>query len=300
MRQVNYQETTRPCEDRAEMLHDVLHRWKRPFSLIDVGANKGYFGKHAVKYGALPVFVEADAECCDEIGDYPVMQKAVTGADLVEFACGEHYDVVLAMSILHHIADWRLFLKGLFNLGEYVVIEYPLPNDTETFKRYPRAREQYMYLVRMEQEALGITHGWPDRRDCRRVSLFRTKQQRVDNSAFWYCKSIKQPMKFKQYEVETCTEHKRIVKGSTDHAWMHGVNLHSYAHMGGRYRPSILESKLRDIRLNRKQDVRPWNFVLNHVELYPIDVYAPSVFCPDERQGLEDTIRWLTTLEELS
>lgn len=122
--------------DRYEAIRGVLKQYNRPFTILDLGANNGFFSlKIAEEFDAVCVMVDGSerlTEICTLNTDRNKIihfQKRLTQADIIKLAELEHFDVVLSLLVLHHVDNWRLWLDALFKMSDNLIIETPAIND---------------------------------------------------------------------------------------------------------------------------------------------------------------------------
>jgi SAM-dependent methyltransferase len=122
---------SRECAGRWALLEPALRRFRRRFSVLDLGAAEGYFALRAARdFDAVAVGLEASdafAESCREVRPERVvsLRARVAVEDLEELAACEHFDVVLALSFVHHFPDPIRALRAVLNLGDVIVVEIP-------------------------------------------------------------------------------------------------------------------------------------------------------------------------------
>jgi len=133
----------RDCSSRYETMKKVFDKYKRPFTILDIGANFGYYSiRAATEYDAICVMVENKDEeiktlvdlcnkndCKDKL---IVLKTTMNIENLKELSKCEHFDVVLALNVLHHFPEdqvldaCRLFTK----LGDNLILETPPVEDS--------------------------------------------------------------------------------------------------------------------------------------------------------------------------
>lgn len=132
------------CPSRYKALKNELSKhYKRPITVLDIGANNGYF--------SLKLANDMDAQCVmadmtDRLKDIChlnsdinnkliYLKKQLSTQDLQELKKKFHFDVAIALHVLHHIPDWKDFSDNLFELADTVVIETPPANDPRLEKK---------------------------------------------------------------------------------------------------------------------------------------------------------------------
>ena len=123
----------RPCAKRFAVVREALEGLRRPFTVLDMGASAGYFSMRlagemgavctAVDSGeSLPRVVEANGDA-----QVTVVNRRLS---LPEIASLGTFDVVLALSVLHHLTDWRAGLEVLRGAARSaLIIETPAPTE---------------------------------------------------------------------------------------------------------------------------------------------------------------------------
>ncbi len=142
------------CLPRYEVLRPLLDSFKRPFTVLEVGANNGYFSiKIAEDYGATCVMVDGTdrlkkiCELNSKRGNFIYLKKYITAEELELLAKKEHFDVVIAFHVLHHQGkNWKRFANALLKLGDNVVIETPPASDSVS-NLLPTVRDIAPYLL---------------------------------------------------------------------------------------------------------------------------------------------------------
>jgi SAM-dependent methyltransferase len=128
---------TRSSEERYQAVARALQRYRRPFTVLDIGANQGYFSfRIAHEFDAVCVMIEKQPvllENCrkNESHQVVLLQHAISARELMRLSQAEHFDVVLALNVIHHFRwRWRTAAHAILGLGDTVIIENPPNNDT--------------------------------------------------------------------------------------------------------------------------------------------------------------------------
>ena len=139
-------------QERYAAIKQVLSQYDRPITVLDLGANNGYFSlKIAEDFDACCVLVDGTERLTDictlnaERNRVIHLQKRFNKADIQELARREHFDVVLALHVLHHVDDWKAWVHTLFALGDNVIIETPSVDDT--INRWEHTKQLARYLT---------------------------------------------------------------------------------------------------------------------------------------------------------
>lgn len=280
---IGYQ-ARRDCEGRYAALKSTFDIFHRPFSLIDLGAGEGYFAERVVAEYQQTAAVLVEGESLYS-GQLPWIKRHLSAYEINEYAKGEHFDVVLCLSMLHHVKDWRGFLQGVFALGEHIIIEYPTPADKRCFER-PGVSEQYEFLSAMRYDRdLGKFTSFHGFRDGRQMVYFYNPKLCVSNDAFYYEREIRRPVRAKTTRISASLEYKKVGLGGD---FVYGTNLFSYINLGGQFRDEIIA----ELPFRQHGDLKPWNYVLqSNLHAIPID-YEPWRGLDDER-AYRELIHWL-------
>ena len=137
----------RECEDRYQVIKkNVLDKYNRPFTLLDIGAAQGYFGfRIAEDYPqSTVVMIEKDynelVKLCNQNSAY-LNNVIVLGYDVDISAIRrltqcEHFDIALVLNVLHHFnlsgnleSEAKTLLSCVVDLADNVIIESPPTED---------------------------------------------------------------------------------------------------------------------------------------------------------------------------
>ncbi len=262
----------RRCDDRYAPIRELAAKFKRPFSVLDVGANFGWFSFSLMsEFDCCAVMVD-DKPIGDLIAKHAPdrsvwLNTHLTGHELKRLSKSEHFDIVLGLSVLHHIEDFEEALDGLIHLGQYVFLEIPGPGDkgAANVERHnalgwllsdhePIARfdshvsntKRPMYLIESEPE---IREQTVDARE-RDAPMYGSYLIASD------------------FEKSTVAIHRAGRPHLTEfRPFIPGMNAHNFMTLGGGY-PS--EKHIRSKMNPAHPDNHPWNYVIGH-GVHPID-----------------------------
>lgn len=163
----------RDCEGRWELLRPILAARKRGFTLCDLGANRGYFSQRAhEEFAARATMIESE-EILPSLASCRAIHQKITAAELAELGREQRFDVVLALSVLHHFpaGEAAAVVKAVMALGAKVIVEYPLPIEDDHAD--PEViRQQYEHLEALGGRLLGMTDSINGPRRSRKMVLF--------------------------------------------------------------------------------------------------------------------------------
>ena len=116
----------RECAARYPVIKKVLEQYKRPFTVLDIGANLGYFSFRIAedfpeatcvliesKYGKQLTQLGKDNESNNVI----ILNNTVTADKLSNLSKCEHFDVVLCLNIIHHLDNPTNSITAIEKLG---------------------------------------------------------------------------------------------------------------------------------------------------------------------------------------
>lgn len=317
----------RDCESRYDTLKPLFASYNRPFTILDIGANFGYYSlRAATEYGATVVMVESEEnevktlmylaeqnDCRDRV---TILNTRFDLYKLKELSKCEHFDVVFALNVIHHF-DTKETLdvcKTFTELGDHLILETPPANDTGAcgqnnlqmildffdveeaielgkFKRHTSDTYSEMKMIQTNKTVLE----WPFyeyeelfTRDG--VDVEGMKSREVDGA---------------KCLVESTFDSKKInnprKKESID--WIPGINLLTFVKLNGIY-PSVddITEKISNREIlgdykwdNSNKDIIIHNFILNGRNLHMIDFddHLYGDIDGDDQKQLEHVIEQL-------
>ena len=129
----------RECADRYELIRDFCSQYRRPFTVLDVGAADGYFSVRLTE--DFPDCTVVAVEPRLRIGEVLALNEAervlwlhtsLRVEDVHTLADVEHFDVTLALSVIHWMKKPPAeSIAALQRLGDHLILELPV-EDTAT------------------------------------------------------------------------------------------------------------------------------------------------------------------------
>jgi hypothetical protein len=141
---------TRESARRYEAIRPALERVE-PFTLLDLGANDGYFSLRAAEDfdGLIAAVDKVPIQAFHP--KITQLRQTVTARNLANLG---RFDVVLALSVMHHFDDWRTALYRLRQMARRaVIVEVPHPD--EELLRVPARHE----LAELHQAVSALSVG---------------------------------------------------------------------------------------------------------------------------------------------
>ena len=276
---------------RYQLISPLLRRYKRRFTLLDLGAGINPYMAQRIsqEFDAVVVAIEQDVIVPEELAKFGPralwLRKKMSTDDLERLSCCENFDTTLALNILHHYdCEWELALHDLLAMSDWVIAQTPYMSDmgtcgtditpqihehllnegdligeaTQFDKHCPRP----IFLLKSEGEAVLTMSSWTSPPDC---------IQGIVHSSFT-CKEIE-------------LRHKNRIG-----TYIHGLNLWNFANLGGAWpRKAAVLKLIREFPLpaERHGDITPHNFLFDGAELHLIDGHEGWEF--DDAAGLKKT-----------
>lgn len=115
----------RDCQERYQPIKELAAMYNRPFSVLDIGANYGWFGQQLVRDFPNCVYFGVDNKVIDPHERIWHINRHHTGTTYLALSSCEQFDIVLGLAVLHHIPDYREAYVGMRQLGQFTVFEIP-------------------------------------------------------------------------------------------------------------------------------------------------------------------------------
>ncbi|MFC7322624.1 class I SAM-dependent methyltransferase [Halobacillus campisalis] len=119
----------RECEKRYKKIKEQLNRIKQPFTVLDIGADSGYFSfRIAEDFNAQVTMLTSDKKI-DNImrqnnnKNVKLIREEVNVDNLKVLTEKEDFDVILALSILHHCDEYEELIDMIFDSSRLIFIE---------------------------------------------------------------------------------------------------------------------------------------------------------------------------------
>lgn len=132
----------RECEKRYSVIRDYLtNRDQQIKSVLDIGANMCYFGLRLIEdFGCSVMAFEFNGfdmrmahVKANKTKKLMLLNRKLSISDLDILASCTHFDVVLAISVLHHLpGDSQQWVDLFRRLGGMVIIEFALTDSTRS------------------------------------------------------------------------------------------------------------------------------------------------------------------------
>ena len=269
------------CEIRYPNIQKILDNYKRPFTVLDIGASEGYFSlRIASEYDCTCVMIEGDKtlllpKICalnKSLNNVVVLEKFITPQDLKELGECEHFDLVIAFNVVHQLNDqWKETIDYLLTLGDNVLIETP-PVGCRTSANKDKLPLIEAYL---SNNTYGKVVGQVPRYG--RPGLPSPDQKYSNVYLFEMHKNVlPKPTwgspNLRFYPINSNFTEKTIYKPRINKTidWKKGINLWTFKNMNGVYpAKDIIREEIKRLSVFQHGDFLPWNMVMqgNNLEL---------------------------------
>ena len=272
--------------ERLEILRPILSQFKRRFSVFSLGSGieSGIEQEIANEFDCTVICAEKDPLRYTPQGRMIVLQREFSAEDLDTLSKCEHFDVVLAMNVLHWTnGEWSDYLMFLRRMSSYVVVQTPMSNDTQACGEFNKEIQSYCsYRMKILGESVQFDGHMP--------------------RPIYWMRGIHGTMTAKTFgspdgEIEAqVTEdgfidlrHKKEFQ-----RFIPGLTLTNYKLLNGVYPPrEAIVSALREMKWDGKhRDIQPWNIRFTGQECYLIDP-GGSDWPDSDEENLEAVIQWV-------
>lgn len=277
---------------RYDLIAPLLRRYKRRFTLLDLGAGINPYVTQRIsrEFDAHVIAVEQDEIAPDELAQFGPralwLRHKMSAADLLRLGCCEHFDVVLALNFLHHfdVTDWYFAAKAIESMASLVIIQAPHVGDDGTCGR-ELLPEIHNWLADYTQ--IGQSVQFPGhmsrpifmKRATRGSKLTMTNWNSPEN-----CADIRITAGFTSKTIRLVHKHGPL------RPFIHGLNLWNFAQLGGSWpRKEAVLKLIREFPLPNEHhgDITAHNFLFDGAALHLIDGHEGWEF--DDAAGLRDT-----------
>jgi hypothetical protein len=275
---------------KINAIEKFLSHYKRPFTVVDVGARDGYLSFSAAAQNPQSVFTIIEGfedgyysndlfHACNkkkELKNLILLRKSFTLENLVHLSTCEHFDVVLGINILHQFgAEWQNYAQALLRLGDHVIIDVP----TKSNARYDRQ-------LSISLENFIVVNGgkviFEDLADKTKMYLISKNKTSISRK-YW----VADVNTRRQLKVISNFEHKFMVKSHMNYTrispWIPGINLLTFKMMNGKFpRIRTLKKIVKTFDTVDHPDPFVWNLVVqgSHIALIDWDPLAVLKFDP--------------------
>lgn len=228
------------CEPRYAAIKKIVSLYKRPVTVLDLGAAEGYMTFKLAHDFPASVFVMIEGSSRDLLRlchlnnkkNIIYLNKFMTVEGLKLLAACEHFDIVICQNVLHHFgANWKTGLDNLSLLGEKIIIETPPPGSTTQWDT-----EMNVTMRERCSKILCSIPRWNRRQLTSYTYLIERKKEILEMSPLWKIISNYSQKYFEKYDSKG-NPISRI-------AYEVGIKLATYKKLNGIYPEAYHESKI--------------------------------------------------------
>lgn len=275
-------------EKRYEVIKPFLQLYKRPFTMLDIGAAQGYHSLRAAWEFPDSVFVMLEGnnpaypyqgdqllsicKCNTELNNIIHLNKDLYLNDLIRLGECEHFDVVLVLNILHWLGDeWESAADALLYLGDNIIIETPPAHESA------RCKNIIQYLESLGAEKIAEVPRHVANKKSPMYLLKSDKAKTLKRSTWITSPEISS---IREYIIISDFSEKKLRKLDVTHEpytevimpWDPGINLMTFKMYNGAYPlAETLKEALYRLKDEPHNDWRPNNFIVQGSCLKMID-----------------------------
>lgn len=261
------------CQDRYAVIEKILEKYNRPFTLLDIGAAQGYYSlKAAYKFKESTfVMLEGNNPAYPKIGDQLrsicedntklnniiFLNRSIFLEDLKKIATCEHFDVVLALNIVHWFpAQYKEIIDVIISLGKDIIFETPPFDEIHLDSKHRKQRKDiYNYLIKNNAQLLKRVPRHAQDGKWAYMFLVKGKRNNLKRKSWIHKEDVSNThFIISNYDSKFLKKFVPLYNRFEESLWTPGINLITYLLMNGEYpsRTNILNEiyKLRNIDHN--------------------------------------------------
>ncbi len=282
--------TNPDSECRYKVIQSVLDRYKRPFTLLEIGASQGYFSfKAAPDYESVCVMIDGGTgnqllDLCKANGrldNLIFLNKPIVVEDLRRLSECEAFDVVLAFNLIHKfwkLDRWRDLIDTLLSLGDMAIIETPpeAPNLSKNANAIRRNIENY--LISKNGKVIGRVPSQNSPSLMSSIYLIEGEKKQISRKTW-----VRRPGEALGYEIHSNCIEKTLKKVYPNQQkeetcqWIPGINLITFKMYNGAYpTKELLKASLKNLSKQAHSDWGAGNMILQGSALTFVDKTDPN------------------------
>jgi len=280
---------------RYNLIRPLLKRYARRFTVLDFGAGINPYMAQRIsrEFNCVIVAIEQNEIAAYELEQFGPralwLRKKMSAEDIELLADCEHFDVVLALNILHHFDHWERVLYSIMDMCDLLIVQTPRPEDAGSCgQKFIPHIAKFMENYTPVGESVQFEGHLP-----RPIYCVEPIGESVLTRSSWTAPAccIRAIVHSGEEEKEIELAHKKLPRRQ----FIHGLNLWNFAQLNGQWpRKDKVLKMIREFPLptERHGDITPHNFLLDGEKLHLIDGYEGWEF--DDRENLLKTERMMS------
>lgn len=262
----------REVESRYNIIKAEASKFNRPFTVLDIGSNLGYFAVRLTEDFPECTVVSLEGLYGKWLQDILkqndskriiLLNKTFSLGDLGLLADSEHFDIVLAMSVIHHIkGEFKNVLETVRQLGEVKIVEIATEDNA--------CGQKSVKSGFIPDDAKIIGYGESHLNGPKRPIFYMYDKKTKLNTT--YINSERENPK--EHHIESNYNAKVFTKEKEDgYDWHRGINLKTYLYFDGIYPDRNKVSEMIHLRkpLIKHGDLKSHNVILQGDDVQYID-----------------------------
>lgn len=259
------------AQERYEAIKKIMDLYKRPITVLDVGAAQGYYPFRLARKFTDSSFIMIEEDryllrlCLlnTALDNIIFLQKKASIEELNRLGECEHFDVVLALNIIHWAEEkWQEMTDALLSLGDNIIIETPPNGDKAYGQEYLGLIERYL-----EEKGAKIILKTPRHTESSLFANMYWLQIKKDHliRPDW----ISPEVPADRYHIRSNWNQKKLIKQTEQQThesnWKPGINLLTFKMLNGVYPlESALEKNLPNLQSQQTSFKKPLfnNFII--------------------------------------
>ena len=278
----------RNSEKRYNEIFKFCKKFNRPISVLDLGAAEGYFTfRLAEDFSGVFIAVESNPErklleLCTKNDNRKVLllDKQMNLKNLKNLKEVQHFDVVLALNIIHHFDEpFQDVLDTLVSMSSFCFMEHPNPLENDSTKNSQRLEKEKLKLdsfepILLNKNESGIGNSFNQKLERNLWLLKNTQSKTIDRGWRGAGKYDEQFGPGNHISIKSNFDKIDIDYGLRDEnrTWIQGIDLRTFLENNGVY-PTNDEiiNLIDDLEIENARDLGPHNLILNGARLFVID-----------------------------
>lgn len=228
-------------EKRYQIIKKYIAKYNRPITAIDLGASQGYYSLRLAQDFPASTFVMVEEDpylktICHKnkkLSNIIFLNKRINIKELEELGACEHFDVVLALQVIHWSLDaWKETTNAIINLGDMIFIELP-PKEETTAIGGIYLSDINTYCVDLGSDIIAQFPRHTNSTLKSNLYLLNNKKKSITHS-YWNAEE-----KTKKYTIKSTKKEKllkrKINKDTIETVWIPGINLCTFMALNGTY-----------------------------------------------------------------